>query len=279
MNRQTKPAQKNNLRMVVIFLIGVLVLLGISLCFKVITIAVNSTFDGAHTFILGVYPYDKHIKKVTLLSYAPDRGSIAVLRVANVASVAEAGKRLEVPIDGYIGTNNTTLFANDFGEDKEAVLAETKKFLMQGGNTTNNTFIDMLRLLLYANSVSSHTILSREVALPLDDTSLDKVSFFLFADQTISQEKASIAIINGTGIPGLGNRLARFISNMGGNVVSVSTADDILPTSTVAVSKEKLYTADRIAHVLSFPLEHRQEQSVAEITISIGKDKTGALVF
>lgn len=279
MNRHTKPAQKNNLRMVVIFLIGVLVLLGISLCFKVITLAVNSTFDGSHTFIFGVSPHDKHVKKVTLISYAPDRGSIAVLRIANVSSIAEAGKRLEVPIDGYITTNNTTLFENDFGEDKEAVLAETKKFLFQSGNTTNSTFIDHLRLLLYANSVSSHNILSREVALPLDDTSLDKVAFFLFADQTISQEKASIAIINGTGIPGLGNRLARFISNMGGNVVSVSTADDILPVSTVAVSKEKLYTSQRIADVLSFPLQDGQERSVADITISIGKDKTSSLVF
>lgn len=93
------------------------------------------------------------------------------------------------------------------------------------------------------------------------------------------REKISIAIVNGTGVAGLGNRIARLITNIGGNVVSVSTSDNLISDSEILYSKENNYTARRIAQILSFKINNKDNMDISDVTIFIGKNNLSNLLF
>ena len=69
-------------------------------------------------------------------------------------------------------------------------------------------------------------------------------------DAYISNSDLSIGIFNGTNHPGLAQQVSRMITNLGGNVITVSNADQTLGQS-------RVYTADNLS---------KQNQSVERIT-------------
>lgn len=265
--------------MVVIFLIGVFALLFLSLLFKLATVVMQSSFDGRHTLTVSFLSKDVP-KESVLVTYAPDKESISVLSVLGDIDHAKVGQTLQVPVDGYVDSVVTTSFVKNHENQGDMVVDLTKQMLISYPRVkTNLTVIDAIRLVIFTTSVAKHNIIERRLLLPMDEPSMDRITSFVVVDQSVAEEKKSIAIVNGTPVVGLGARLGRLLNNIGGNVVSVSSSDNPVATSKVAYYKEASYTAKRIGKILSFPLVEARQQGVADVIIYIGNDKEKSLVF
>ena len=94
----------------------------------------------------------------------------------------------------------------------------------------------------------------------------------LFIDPTIQEEKVTIEIINATGRSGLGQRLERLLSHIGGNVIAVTTSSKRMKISSVTYFGDKTYTLSRIHLILKIPLVYTEKSQLADITIVIGDD-------
>lgn len=265
-----------NLKIVVVFLVFVSFLILVSITNKLIILFKESKFDGNHSFNVEIFSLDK--KKAEVISFAPDKSSISILNIAMDREERSLGKALEVPMDGYIRFR--TIEASNSYANKDTLVTKIESLFFNYKNLdTQLTMVDLVRLYILSRSVFSNNIITRSISLPKDEYTMDRISSSLFSDYEISQEKISIRIINGTDVFGLGNRLARLITNMGGNVIEVSTAEEPKGTSEVSYFDKKGYTVDRLSKILRFPVNKRESVDISDVTITIGKDRAGSLVF
>lgn len=271
--------------MAFIFCLLVFFLVVISIISKLILFIADSSFDGKHNFTVMLYESDiknqNAQSKTMIVSFAPDIQSISVLEVRGDTKQSDLGKTLEIPIDGTMIFSHGDNFFNGQRDKIESMLQ--KAIFKRQDVNTKLTIIDLARLWFFTRSIPEQSIVSKELVLSPEGASpseelIDKISSQFFVDYTLSTEKVSIQIINGTDVLGLGNRLARLVSNMGGNVVSVSTADKGLDTSEI-LYLENTYTLNRLSKILGFKTSKMTEMAISDITIKIGKDSLSSLVF
>lgn len=120
------------------------------------------------------------------------------------------------------------------------------------------------------------------VTLPDGSTNLEpdlvKVDSFLnqdFEELTILKEGLSIAVLNGSEVPGLATRASRIISNDGGKVIQVAESSLKVVDCVIYVSQkyEKYYTVQRIKETFHCDVSFEQiEESRADIAVVIGND-------
>lgn len=79
---------------------------------------------------------------------------------------------------------------------------------------------------------------------------LDKELKSIYLDSEIANEKLSIAVVNATGINGLGKRVSRYVSNMGGRVVDVSSRNENIEKS-VIIYKDESKSMEYLANILN----------------------------
>ncbi len=111
--------------------------------------------------------------------------------------------------------------------------------------------------------------MGKEVTYPLDASS-QKVVTQLLTDQTLYREGYSISVVNAAGVSGLGTQVANLLSHMGGNVVSVTTADKEQETSTISYIGQETYTVKRLQKVLQFPLTKMTTSGLSDIVVTVG---------
>jgi hypothetical protein len=133
------------------------------------------------------------------------------------------------------------------------------------------TSLDVLRLLLFSRRVTSSSIYVRHYLNEYTSTQKSNVLYLTFNDPQIYTQNQTIEIINSTNVFGLGNRLASFISAMGGNVIFVKS-DDEKSTSKILYNDSETYTVKRIKKSINFPSEKTKEKGLADVIIIIGKD-------
>src|SRR5258708_40377226 len=109
----------------------------------------------------------------------------------------------------------------------------------------------------------------------LSDTDQQQVSQ-MFIDQTFYQENVSMSVVNATDSSGVGSRLAKFLTNMGGNVVSVTSGDTIQTESSIQYFGKQTYTLKQLQHILHFPLVRMQKPSISDIIVTIGENDLGS---
>lgn len=280
MKRKTKKKpETNNIKIAFIFFILVFFLIIVSLLFKLTILIQNSKFDGKHSFILVLNGTKDKANQKQLINFAPDKSSISILDVGSKEN--NIGKFLEVPIDGNIRilkNESNSLLREGSNKNIEGLIS-TAVFGKDSYND-NLTILDKIRLLIFAKSIQQHNILYKQISDQdnLSEEMMDKISNQFFSDSLITEEKVSIQIINGTGVSGLGNRLSRLISNIGGNVISVSSSDQEFNTSEISYSTDS-YTLQRISKILKFNTSKIKENAISDITIKIGKDNIENLVF
>lgn len=267
--RKKKKESGQNLKIAFWFGFFVFLLIAGSLLFKFILLLKSSKFDGAHRF--NIYLSCGNMED-SIVSFSPENQSIVVLNLKK-QSMEEIRKNLEVPIDDIILVKDNDCEREISSQLAKGFFGEFKK--------TSLTTIDILRLWLFSKFVSSHSITTKDLSgLDLTDNLLiDKIINGLFSDLTITSERLSIQIVNGTGISGLGNRLARLITNMGGEVVAINTSEKELSESKITYFDKNSYTAERLGKILSFKILKKQESGVSDIVIEIGKDKINFLPF
>ncbi|MDO8461127.1 MAG: LytR C-terminal domain-containing protein [bacterium] len=265
MRRRRNP-EKQSAKMAFVFAAIVLFFILISLILRMVSLIGKSSFDGVHQFIIEVASYEEKGSKI--ISFAPDITSVSILYLP------KGGRALKIPIDGSI-TASTAGLSN--GKD---VSSDLQTFIFGYGSIkTNLTIIDLIRLYLFAKTVPASNFTYKEASLSLfEEEKGDKILSSLFTDYTLSKEAVSIQIVNGTNVSGFGNRLARLISNMGGNVISVSTSEKAIKTSEI-LYLDSSYTVERLGKVLSIKKRQMEKPMLFDIVIQIGEDFQKSLKF
>ncbi len=254
-----KKDQGKNTKIGIYFFVFILGVILISLILKGLVIVKNSKFqdDSRFNFLIS------NNKESEVVSFLPQNHSVSVLKIEG--DVGNIHKFLEVPIYGEVRSASLVL-------NKPISQALSNIFFGFKNIKTNFTVLDFFRIFLFTKTTSPGNFTLRTVSVNLDDTTLDKISLILFSDPKIADENVSVGIINGTAEYGAGNRLARLISNMGGNVVLVSTSQSQEDKSMILYSGKKTYTLGRLEKLLGFEVIENKSQTLSDITIQIGKD-------
>ena len=263
-----KESGLRNTKIAIIFFIILLFFVSLSLVFKMVLIVRAGQFDGSKRFNLAISD-NKNFKVMSLLGSAK---TITIFNLnGNIGSYG-AGQLLEIPIDGFIISSSLDLKHKPDSLFLNSIL-NTKTL------QTNLTILDFLKLLVFSKTVSPSDINTKNISEDLIPSELDKIVSRLVSDEFIEKDNQTIQIINGTDIGGLGNRLARLITNMGGDVIIVATSNSPKKTSTISYIDQKTYTVERLQKVLGYPAVRQVSNAISDITIIIGEDKVNSAPF
>lgn len=234
------------------FLVGGLIL--ISLFFRAIFLLKESKFDGSSHFTI---QNNISEKKIQAVSFSPKNSTIGILNLEETDPVS-----LDIPIDAKISSDQSFTGKN--------ITSELLRMALNLKNQKDVSIIDFLRLLFFSSTVKDNSISEKTVSGNDDKSTIDSVTSTFFIDPQVSDEKLNIEIVNATEIYGLGNKVANLISNMGGNVILVSTGD-LRKTSQIEYVKNS-YTVEKLSSILRFKKVSTQKLSLPDVIITIGGD-------
>lgn len=271
--REKKDTKKSHsLRTLVIYGAFVFALILFSFAIRLFYLIGQSKFDGQHRFTLVI---GEERRVLGLISLEPITSSLSLLtfpRNSNL-SFSNFNKKFGVIPDGYIKLRYNLVL-------KDAIPSILQSFLFHPNDiSTNVNFYDLIRLYLYANKVPASSITVDEASISTDDRDFNKDASFLLTDSTLSTENVSVQIVNAAGQSGLGSRLERVISNLGGNVVSVKTALVNQPVSKIQYYGVETYTLRKLERLLPIKREVLDKEDIARIVIIIGEDNKDTLLF
>ena len=264
--KQKKSAQSNT-KIAIVFFAFLAFIVGISIIFKLITVVRAGQFDSSKRFTLTI----TNGKNIEVISLSPDSKEISVFKLNDSVKFAEVGRFLEIPIDGFIVQNSL-----DLNQKVDSLFVKT--ILNYNKLKTNLTIIDLLKLTMLARTIPESSVNVKMVG-DVNGLELDKVVGRLASDTSIEKDHQTIRIINGTEVIGLGNRLARLITNMGGDVIIVATSDSLIKKSSILYIDKKTYTVERLQKVLGYEVAKEENNAISDITIVIGEDKLNSLPF
>lgn len=260
--KKKKDQAISNTKIAIIFFIILLFFVSLSLIFKLVLVVRAGQFDASKRFNLSI----SDNKNLELMSLGGAAKTIAVFKLNGNIGSYEAGRFLEVPIDGFMICNCLDLNQKADSLFLKAIF-DYKKL------QTNLTLIDLLKLLVFSKTVAPGLVNTKNISGDLAPSELDRIVGQLVSDELIEKDNQTIQIINGTDIAGLGNRLARLLTNMGGDVIIVATSDEPHKKSTIYYIDKKTYTLERLSKILGYEIIQKGESAISDITIIIGEDK------
>lgn len=268
--------KKSNLRIALIFFVIFFLLILTSFIFKFVAVLQKGKFDSSQFTIVvsSGHPY------IDIISLSPDVNSASIIKVTGV-NPNNVGKILGAPVDAHILFNNNYEEINSYN-DIEKLFG---KMIFNCGCKSDLTIMDELRSYFFTKKLVASSVKTKEIKIPgkeLTDTDylgIDKELFQYFTDNSMVKEGLTIEIVNGTGVFGLGNRLARVVTNMGGDVVSVSTSDSLINQSEISYFGDKSYTVKRLTKLLGYRETKMTQKEISDVKIVIGKNSLSRLVF
>lgn len=269
--QRKKKTKKQGLRTAMLFFVLVLMLILISLSYKLSTLVKGSSFDGENRFNV-LFESLSNPKLYTIVSLDPKTRSASIVDMRGTVREKSIGYILGVPIDGRV-TTKTISGKKDINYLFFQTLTHYREI------KTSLTIIDIARLFVSAREVAKNSIVQKEIVIDSPFKVIDKEFTNLFTDQRLVEENISIEVVNATSVSGLGTRLARLISNIGGTVIAVSSSDQQVLESKILYKKKKNYTLFRLQKILGFPLEEIVKSEIADIIIVLGKDSAGVTIF
>jgi len=262
---QNKSAQRESKSLKTFFLYSALVFFVIlgSLAIKAFFVIQQSKFDGKSQFIIAITK-DGTVEEV--LNLQPTTSTISVLKLKGKALKLDVlGKTLGVIPNAFVTTHGDLPQNNP----SDTLLAIAMRYSIL---KTNLTLFDVGRLLFLAKKTSPNEITTETIALPVNDVQGESTIKELFTDQGIVSDNLSIEIINASDQPGMGGRLEQVITNMGGNVVSVSTSHSKIAQSQIQYFGQSSYTLEKFHTLLRFPVKQLNKETLADIVITIGEN-------
>lgn len=266
MRNKRVNTSKNSLRLLIIFLLGVFFLITISVTYRFIKLTQESTFDGDYLFTLAFVQG----KDLDIVGVNAQEKKLSHLQVRGIKDISEAKQQLGIFIDGQI--NLSQAFQGAEKVDSYLSDALLKKRTV---SSSTLTFYDLIRLLLVVKGIPKTNISQKALHFTQDEEKIDSVTRSLFVDPRIVEDDVTIEIRNGTAIPGVGKRLERAITTLGGTVISVSNADEVVTTSKIEFKEEKnnKNTLKRLQRLLSVPAVPLSSPALSDIIITVGKDR------
>ncbi len=223
-----------------------------SFVWKFVVFLGQSAFDSAHQFTIGITG-----KNPEIITFNPDESSVTVVSISQ-KNVTDEAKTLSIPLDGTI-----------VGDSSQSVKSLLLNALIH--HSASFSPIDICKLWLFVNGLPSDALI--QTSLPSDTTAAAAIVPKIFQDKSLYSEGKSITIVNATGVSGLGSQLAKLLTNIGANVIMVSTADTQVQKSSIQYSGSPSYTTDRLGRLLHLqPILLPNSSKISDITITIGKD-------
>lgn len=267
MRKKRSLKKDNNTKVAVIFVGFVLTIVLVSLIFKFVVLLSQSQFDNAKRFTMTV----SNKNDVEVISFSPISRSISVLKLDADIDVP-LNQFLAIPIDGFVKKDSLDI-NQKVGSLFPEMIFNYKKL------NTNLTIVDLVKLFIFTKSLKDREIVERSISKDLAAGDIDSLARRLFNEGLIEEEGKKIQIINSTDVLGLGNRLARLITNMGGDVIIVVTGNEPQESSEISYIDDKNYTVERLSKVLGYSTVKVTDRTIADVTITIGQDSLQSLVF
>lgn len=261
---------KSSTRTLILFCVVVTAVILFSLGIKIFLMVKNSKFEGSGGFIVLVQQADH--KKAVFYGFDPTGGTFSQLTVTGSQPLANLNQTLSLPSDGEL-KKNTIHDAQEFPFEFSSASLYMQK------QAKDISFIDAFRLWLFSKTVRDTMKRSDRLKLPANQETIDSIVDDVFIDSRLEKDKQTITITNGTTVSGLGGKLERVISRIGGNVISVTTSHSLLKESKIIYFGERTYTVDRLSQILPFPVEGREGNSVSDILIEIGENTKKTELF
>ena len=197
--------------------------------------------------------------------------------------------------DGYIVVNYKINWIN------KAVLEElidsfySPGFFWKLGNSkdyldrkmkTNITLDKANSLIWFSKNLTPESVSLIDLTRSIDSqgifdsqSSANKLGLFL-SDNSISKEEAAVQIENSSSVPGVGSILKAVVTNLGGNVLNVSKAEE-LEKSRILVKDKNNLLAKRLETILGVRMEKisNKDSIEGDIKVKIGNDFASVFDF
>lgn len=255
--KKKSSAHSKNLHLAVYFGFVVFFIILVSFAFKAFEVVKKSRFDGGNLFTVAVVTKTH----TTFLSISPKDNSIVKLTLKDVGGMKL--DELKIPYDGYI------VLDSSFDENPKNYIP--KLFFSSIKDKSNLTVLDMFRLSLLSKGINSENIIQENFSIN-DVEDLEKFSSDNFKDPVLTDENISVEIINSAGESGLGNTASKIVTNLGGNVVLVSTSKKTEEKSVILIKNES-YTTRKLSKIFNIKAEVMTENSLSDVIIVLGKDR------
>lgn len=256
-----KESAMSNTKIAIIFFIFLAFVVGVSLMFKAILVIRAGQFDDSRRFNLSI----SDEKNLEIISLSGSTKNIVIFKLPKNIRQDSAGRFLEIPIDGFITSKSLNINQNI---DKLFL----KAIFDYKSLRTNFTIIDLARIYSFVRTIPQSSINVKNISGDQEGADADRIVRRLVSDELIERDNQTIQIINGTNVSGLGNRLARLITNMGGDVIIVATSDILHKKSIISYIDHKTYTVERLSKILKYEIIKKSESVISDITIIIGED-------
>lgn len=274
MRKKRKLSKESNTKAAIIFVAFVISIISISLIFKFIFLLSQSQFDDSKKFTIIV----SNQKNIEVVSFSPDSAktgpksrSISILKL-NENINTPVGQFLAISIDGFVKGDSL-----DLNQKIDSLLP--KMILNYKKLQTNLSVIDFIKFFIFAKSLPDREIYIKDISQDLNNGEIDSIVTKLVSDVQIEKDAKTIQIINGTNVLGLGNRLARLVNNIGGDVIIVATANKTQKYSEISYIDNKSYTVERLSKILGFKVVEVSDEKIADIVITIGEDSLNSKTF
>lgn len=256
-------AKKNSLRTFAIFCALVLLVILGSLGYRAFRIWQQSTFDGVSGY--SILFVERDGKKAAIYTFDPPERRVMKAVFQAKTTLPNVTKAFGIPVDGELRVGSI--------DDSDTFpLALANYSLYNQTKEKQITIIDLLRLRylygIYPATKKETTVVSLPEEIDTYEDTLDGY----FIDSKLEYDKKTITIVNGTSVSGLGSRLENLVSKTGATVISITTAHDPIQTTKIIYYGDRSYTVDRLARLLGFPTEQRNEAALSDILIEIGED-------
>lgn len=261
MKTAKKPRKSKALFVALLFGVVVMLLISLSLLIKLGVVFAASKFDSQHQFVLQVKESNS---KSDIIIFSPDIHQIALITLNGSQAGSPAIKTIQLPIDAVISQDEA-------GEQSDRLIHR----VLAGKNIMSNLNpFDRIKLLAFSQTVADDDMTTKQISLPVNAVTIDNTITTLATDQTLYKEGMTIAIVNGSGVSGLGNTLAKLLTHIGGNVISVTTADADVSQTALVYTGKKSYTVKRLEEIFGIVGKSTEKAGIADMTITIGKDKS-----
>jgi hypothetical protein len=264
MRRKTVQNESKSLKTFYLYSVFVAAIIIIALLIKLLFVIQASKFDGRHHFTVAV---TKEQKVKEIIAFSPQVPSVAVLRVQDDnVTFTSLGRNYGIAADVQLEVNN----AVPLNQDVTSTMWSSVQHYTSV--QTDATIIDLIRLALLSRDIISNNKVIREISLQTNKPENSTLIARALNDPTISSESVSIQVINASNISGAGQRLSSILTNMGANVVEVSTSHTPQAKSQIQYFGERSYTNEQVEQYLEFPVSELSRQPIADIVIILGED-------
>jgi len=263
--------ESKSLKTFFVYTVIVIFFILLSLSIKGFFLLQQSRFDGKNQLIIA-FGKDETVSKI--VAFTPEERAVIVVTLqGEKVSFSTIGEKIGIIPTAVVNTKGNLPLDAEISDTMQALLFNyyTVK--------TNLTIFDVTRLFFVSrkSTLSDQEIM--EMTVSEDQEKNNKFIAHLFTDDTIFSENVSIQVVNASGESGMGKRLERVITNLGGNVVSISTSRSPEKSSKIQYFGQEAYTFTTLRKILGFPVERLEREAIADIIITIGEDQKNSSSF